>query len=147
MLVFHKIRPSFEVEISNAYEAIEAMSGNEYRVVAQVQADSLEDTFDLTNHISSRWDDADHDSRVLPVGKMNRSTSVGDFILHDNGSVYTVDPVGWTEVATRKSLLDAKRELARARTNAALAATKRYDNRENAPVKTLGELLAEQLKA
>lgn len=73
-----------------------AAKGLSFVKVADVDTDSLEDAFALTNHIDRPWSE---NGRVEPAGDGKwRSTSVGD-LLRVDGQVFSVSPVGFSEVS------------------------------------------------
>ncbi len=64
--------------------------------VADVQANSLEECFELTNSIDRHW--AENEQCTLHVDKRYaRSTSVGDVVITEEGKRYFCDSVGWVE--------------------------------------------------
>jgi len=66
-------------EIAGTREPCEAPKfPEEYRPVAAVEADDIEEVFNKTNHIDTDW--ADNDG-VIPIGAKARSTSVGDVVV------------------------------------------------------------------
>ena len=68
----------------------------EYDLVARVQANSIDDTFKITNHIDEVWTS---NSEVLEVIKPNpRSTSVGDIVKDKDRKYHYCDMVGWKEI-------------------------------------------------
>ena len=68
----------------------------EYEKVAVVEADSVADTFRITNHIDSDWT---RNPEVIEVLKPNsRSTSVGDIVEDEDGNLMYCAPCGWESV-------------------------------------------------
>jgi len=68
----------------------------EYTLVAMVKTGSLEAAYQLTNTINFPWwENID----VEPIVTETRSTSVGDLLLLDDGSIHLVRPVGFLEIA------------------------------------------------
>lgn len=72
--------------------AIGLLSG-EYKLVAVVDSDDLEDGFRYTNHIEHDWSRRPA-AIVTPLPGRHRSTSVGDIITR-GGATYVVDNVGF----------------------------------------------------
>ncbi len=66
-----------------------------YRKVAEVAAPSLDEVFQLTNHITGNWQDH-ADVKVLVDGPV-RSTSVGDVIVLGDDA-WLVEPFGFTAI-------------------------------------------------
>lgn len=68
-----------------------------YRLVALVQAASLEEVYRLTNHLDRDWrENAAVKAVAVPPP---RSTSVGDVIVHtEDGQAWLVQPTGFTSL-------------------------------------------------
>lgn len=69
----------------------------DYKLVAQVDTDSLGEAFQLTNHIESNWTE-NHGVRAYGGG--HRSSSVGDVFVLQNGEAHLVASVGFLKVGT-----------------------------------------------
>ena len=67
-----------------------------YLKVARVLAGSLEDVFHATNHIDSEWTS----NPLVEVlnGMKHRSTSVGDYVVDEEGNTFVVKAMGWEKV-------------------------------------------------
>ena len=65
-----------------------------YSLIATVETDELGEVFGLTNHIHYEWWRNDG----VELVKESRSTSVGDLIEAEDGILYMVASVGFTEV-------------------------------------------------
>jgi len=84
--VYHAINPTFGFGEPLKFP-------DEYEKVAVVDADSLEDTFRITNHIDKSWTT---NSEVVELIKLhNRSTSVGDIVEDETGVRHLCKPCGW----------------------------------------------------
>ena len=68
----------------------------EYEEVAIVEANSVDDTFKITNHIDENWT---RNPEVVELINHNpRSTSVGDVVEDEEGKFHYCDMVGWKEI-------------------------------------------------
>ena len=63
-------------------------------LVASVSTNDLEEAFKLTNSIDRAW----YDNPDVIVERPSRSTSVGDFMVTDDGKWYMVDGVGFLRI-------------------------------------------------
>lgn len=81
--VYHKIIPSFLVELNPDMK--------EYREVAIVDTNMLEEAFKLTNNIEEEWT---KNQKVFTKFFNQRSTSVGDLMLFRD-TFYAVDNIGF----------------------------------------------------
>lgn len=70
------------------------LKGKEYTLVAEVFASSLEEVFELTNHIHHPW----WENKKVKCIKQSRSTSVGDIVITPGGQHYKCEAVGWKEI-------------------------------------------------
>ena len=71
----------------------------EYTKVATVDADEVDDTFRITNHIEHNWTT---NPEVIEMYSFKaRSTSVGDVVVDENGIAHYCDQVGWKVIAKR----------------------------------------------
>ena len=87
--VYHAIEPTFGFGDTPKFP-------EEYAKVAVIEADSLKDTFRITNHIEDSWE---KNPEVREVCKSsNRSTSVGDVMVDGDGKVFRCEMSGWSEV-------------------------------------------------
>ena len=72
-----------------------AVKCNEYRQVASVHTDDLNEAFRLTNHIEHSWQ---LNGRVHSLCSNARSTSVGDIMLDGDGVRHVVASHGFEEL-------------------------------------------------
>jgi hypothetical protein len=70
----------------------------DYKLVADVEAGTLEEAFALTQHIDQNWakNPGVHPGHDALVGEC-RSTSVGDVIVDEDGRVWRCELIGWSE--------------------------------------------------
>ena len=87
--VYHSVRGNFSGE--------ENVKSNQYEKVAVVEADSLDDVYDMTQNISHSW--TKNKGVKIPLKEICRSTSIGDIIrnLNENQS-YIVKMVGFKKI-------------------------------------------------
>jgi len=92
VIVFHKIDPTFTVELEPNI--------NDYVEVARVQTIVLEKAFELTNNIESRWtENEDVETELIEA----RSTSVGDILYYGvYEKWYMVDNIGFKEIKIKE---------------------------------------------
>lgn len=84
-VVYHAVRSTFGFTIQKFPE--------EYRPVAIVDCDNLEDVFRVTNHIEEDWR---KNKEVLEtIGDRFRSTSTGDVVVDDKGTPWYCAMIGW----------------------------------------------------
>lgn len=69
---------------------------DEYILTATVETNSLDGAYKLTNTIDFPWW---HNVDVEPSVTETRSTSVGDLLLLEDGSIHLVRPCGFLEIA------------------------------------------------
>lgn len=74
-----------------AQERLAGASPSDFRPVAVVDTDDLDEAYRLTNHIDKLWW---HNEKVVAL-RESRSTSIGD-VLDVNGKYYVVDRCGFT---------------------------------------------------
>ena len=86
IIVYHKIKPSFMVELEPNME--------DYIEVAIVDTNMLEEAFKLTNNIEEEWT---KNQKVFTKCFNQRSTSVGDLMLFRN-TLYAVDNIGFKTI-------------------------------------------------
>lgn len=75
---------------------LEALALGLYHVVAEVEADTLDQVFPLTNHIDHDWRDNPGVIRVHTPRV--RSTSVGDLVFAPDTGMHFCAPRGWTRL-------------------------------------------------
>lgn len=81
--------------IEDVFDALSEwrVKGLRYAPVAQVETNDLESAFGLTNHLDSPWTS---NQGVTKIGDENvRSTSVGDVMRDDSGTLFYVAPFGF----------------------------------------------------
>jgi len=71
------------------------LQGGAYTHVATVEAKGLDHAFELTNHIDKHW--WENTGVELHVPAQQRSTSVGDVIVRDDGAKFLCAMVGWQQ--------------------------------------------------
>src|SRR5690242_20026891 len=86
--VYHAINPTFTLGPPRKWP-------HEYRLVARVEAEDLEQAFDLTNNVEGPWT---KNPGVRAVSHGLRSTSVGDVVLAPDGVPYRCESCGWRRV-------------------------------------------------
>ena len=81
-------------EFGNVYDRkdCERPSMEEYELVAEVDAETIEDVFRLTNHIDIPWM---KNPEVETSLAKSRSTSVGDIVEYPNGDRVICCSMGW----------------------------------------------------
>ena len=95
-LVFHNVNEETMFEVNPALWKAQDQS---YRLVALVEAHSLEEAFRLTNHIEGDWR---KNALVKSVSDIpSRSTSVGD-VITVNGQIWLVDQAGFRQVTSEE---------------------------------------------
>ena len=70
-------------------------SFEDYKLVATVNAESIEDVFRLTNHIDNDWRE---NAYVTPTKEAQRSTSVGDIVEDEKRKRWICQSMGWKEL-------------------------------------------------
>jgi hypothetical protein len=68
----------------------------EYTKVSLVEADSVADTFRITNHIDSDW--RMNDEVIESYKDRVRSTSIGDIVEDEDDDFYLCASVGWEKM-------------------------------------------------
>lgn len=71
-----------------------------YQKVAQIEAESLEETYLKTQHLETVWW---HNKGVAAV-QMSRSTAVGDVLRDKNGDLWVVAAFSFVRLADRAEL-------------------------------------------
>jgi hypothetical protein len=79
----------------NDYTPCDRPALEEYTKVAEVEADGIEKVFELTNHIDHDWTT---NEGVTAFGRQQRSTSVGDIVINNNGTQLLCASLGWEEI-------------------------------------------------
>lgn len=76
------------------------ITGFEFKLVATVHTDKMDDAFRLTNSIDDNWYEVDNDLiDIEPSAAIGcRSTSVGDIVQNENGEVWVVANFGFTQL-------------------------------------------------
>jgi hypothetical protein len=86
----------FEITMmGNTAYVNDALEAGLYTEVAEVDTDSFDTAYRLTNHIESSWTE---NEGVTAKGEKNRSTSVGDLMGPDDGSFHIVSNFGFNKV-------------------------------------------------
>ena len=84
--VFHATKPTFGYGLTPKWP-------EEYQLVAELETESLEEAFNLTNHVNCAW----WDNEGVKLVKQSRSTSVGDIVITSEGT-FLCEEVGWTKI-------------------------------------------------
>lgn len=93
-------------DASKAVEIFQARTDtSEYRLVAEVEASSLEGVFERTNTIEQYWWTNDGVTRMFS-GHGCRSTSVGDIVIDGKGDAHFCASLGWEPVGKITHHLD-----------------------------------------
>lgn len=93
-------------DASKAVEIFQARTEtSEYRLVAEVEASSLEGVFERTNTIEQYWWTNDGVTRKFS-GHGCRSTSVGDIVIDGKGDAHFCASLGWEQVGKITHHLD-----------------------------------------
>lgn len=64
--------------------------------VANVEVNSIDEVFRVTNHIDSEW--FKNPEVTWHRSNNERSTSVGDIVVDENGKAFHCDMAGWGEI-------------------------------------------------
>lgn len=67
-----------------------------YKAIAVIDSPDLKETFRITNHIEENWEKNPEVLEILIPN--NRSTSVGDVMVGNDGKVFRCEMVGWKEI-------------------------------------------------
>jgi hypothetical protein len=81
--------------VADALDYLKLKARISLRMCARVDTDDLDVAFEKTNHISAPWYD---NEGVFCYDRKARSTSVGDFMLMDDGTIYIVEGVGFRKI-------------------------------------------------
>jgi hypothetical protein len=90
MKVYHAINPTFGMMIHPEF------NDKNYVLVAEVNEETLDNAFTMTNHIDRDWTSKVREGFVVHK-KDSRSTSVSDVIVKD-GVAYRCENMGWKEI-------------------------------------------------
>lgn len=96
--VYHAIKPNFGM---NFIGIPEPQFPTDFELVAEVDADDVDEAFRLTNHIDQPW----YENEGVKTIKKSRSTSMGDVIVVSAGA-YQCMALGWEKYDERKSRKD-----------------------------------------
>ena len=77
--------------------APETFNKDDFVMVAEVEAEDIEDVFRITNHIESDW--TKNPEVIKRVKAPCRSTSVGDIVEDEDGNLMYCAGCGWEDVA------------------------------------------------
>ena len=70
---------------------------DQYVLAAEVKAETLEQAFEVTNHITHDW--RENEEVVSTTGLSRRSTSVGDVVVDNDGQPWLCEMADWTKLA------------------------------------------------
>jgi hypothetical protein len=68
----------------------------EFTAVAVIDSPNLGETFKITNHIDHNWEENTEVIDLLAKG--NRSTSVGDVMVENDGTKHRCENCGWKKI-------------------------------------------------
>jgi hypothetical protein len=86
--VYHAVNPTFGFgEKPNFPE--------DYKKVAVVETNHLEEVFRITNHIDHDWTDNPEVVGLIVTTRTPRSTSVGDVVVDEDGVAHYCAGCGW----------------------------------------------------
>lgn len=91
--VWHALKPTFGMPIGPQPKFPE-----EYRKVAEVDREGLDEAFELTNTIDHYWCENEGVKVISYTGESHRSTSVGDVIVDGDGRKWLCAGAGWEEI-------------------------------------------------
>lgn len=99
--VFHSNNPRDTMffggeDIITNEKILEMLDGDGYKHVADVETDSLETAYRLTNHIDSDW--KYNEGVINAVNGKVRSSSVGDVFIDDDGNAHVVASIGFEKI-------------------------------------------------
>jgi hypothetical protein len=77
-------------------EAICAHFAKEYKLIAELESNDLEEIFSLTNHVTHDW--TENIKISLKIPGPHRSTSPGDIVKLPNNSYHLCLTMGWKDV-------------------------------------------------
>lgn len=84
----------------NPVETRKRVFPDDFVLVAEVNSDSLEEIYRLTNHIDEAWWDNPGVKRI-PENPV-RSTSTGDLVILSDGRMFVCCTIGWSQIGTMK---------------------------------------------
>lgn len=86
--VYHAVKPTFGMTKPNF--------PTDYKKIAIVETNDLEDVFRITNHIDEDW--RKNPEVLETIGDKFRSTSVGDVVVDEKGEAHYCDVIGWNKL-------------------------------------------------
>jgi len=89
--IYHAIHPTFSTIEKPSFP-------HNFSKVAEVEVESLADTFRVTNHIEHDWTTNPEVVWRKGSGANTRSTSVGDVVEDEQGHKFLCEPFGWSEL-------------------------------------------------
>jgi len=87
--VFHAKQPSFGFGVHPEF------TQKDFKAVAVVEAQSVDDVFRITNHIDDSWT---KNPEVIRYVGQPRSTSVGDVVVDQSGTACRCEMAGWSKI-------------------------------------------------
>ena len=90
MKIYHAINPTFGMGGHPEFNE------KNYELVAEMQAETLDEAYMLTNHIDTDWTNKRREDFTVHK-KESRSTSVGDVIVKD-GVAHRCEMFGWKQI-------------------------------------------------
>lgn len=98
-LVYHDKNPTFGILFFCAGDPIgtDRVWPDDFDLVAEVQANTPEQAFALTNHVDENWTKNPEIKHLMIPSP--RSSSPGDIIVTNDGKVHYCRPVGWIVLA------------------------------------------------
>jgi hypothetical protein len=91
--VWHDNEPRFRGTFADVKRWRMGQDG--YTQVATVDAETLDDVFERTNHIDQPWET---NPGVTLLGGRARSTSVGDVVVDQDGQAWLCASAGWERI-------------------------------------------------
>lgn len=86
--VWHAINPTYGIGGHREFSKLN------FKRVALVESNSVDDVYRITNHIDDPWWD---NPEVIKKVEESRSTSVGDVVVAEDGTAYRCEMVGWSK--------------------------------------------------
>lgn len=90
MKIYHAINPTFGIGGHPEF------NDNNFVLVAEMEAESLDEAYYLTNHVDRDWTTRVRKDFIVHK-KDSRSTSVGDVIVQD-GVAHRCEMFGWKQI-------------------------------------------------
>lgn len=87
--VLHAKNPTFT-------EKVQLPINEHYIQVADVHCDNIDDAYRLTNHIDEAWQLNEEVQNALQPA---RSTSVGDLVKTEDGTIFICASFGWKQIS------------------------------------------------